>query len=994
MIAISRPGAISAAAALSVVASLAVLAPASAATPLPLQVDSSSVQLVDGVVAVAPGDSVSVTFTNVSAGEVDPDEISLPFDATQLVAGAPIGDALTSIGVDPATVVHETTSIQVDSDGCSFAALAAGDSCTVALTLLPQGLGTQRPFGAGIHLVDATTGDTVGDTFVIWPPAPDPRPSNDDFANATDLSAMAIPAYGSPELTIAGDTTAATIEPGEFGTTPANTSGPTASVWYRYTSPPGGFAGWLGYGSDPDVQVTPVVAGIVDPLNPGVMVPTEPPTTVDSLAWSPGNALIPEVPGLRGYVRMEPGHTVWFQVWAASWAAPGPFTLRLVQAPDQQDDVALAYDVWQGNPFGDNTGWVGDGGTFHTTADVPGGLPTTWSTHVFDSSGQLTVRISSQTALTTPSTEPLGVAVYRAPSGALVTDASTLGAPVASTAGALGQSWAVVGGSWQLVDGWVAELTDVAVEPGRYYIGVTRPSGAGTFFQINDTFHAASPPPPPPTDTTPPTVTITGAPPGVTTDSGATLTATADEQVATMACTLTVTTPTGDPDTVPIDCATVVGGTTVTVPLTGLPDGEVTVTVTATDLAGNVGSASATWDVEQPPTVTITAPGDGDSFAAADVPQLDYACADNGTIAGVADILVDGQPGSVTLPTAEGAHTVEVRCTDTRSNVGSATVGYTVVATFAVNDVSFQVPEDTPAALDLFVYGVHAPLGSAPTLAAITPPQHGTATIAGDAVNYLPDPDYNGTDQFTYTVTLPDGRSGTATVTLDVLPVNDAPVAVADALAVAAGATAQVDVLANDTDVDGDDLHVVQVARVAGSPTLGTLTCPATGACTYQAVAPAGGVERWAYTVADPSGATAVGVLTVTVSALPPAAADQLSLSISGGVTLSASGPVTSGNFSTVPPGTRGGGRIFGTGTVGTTTVSFTLYRPRNSAWFGTIRVIDASAGVDLIMPVYGAVVRIAPDGTYSATITGYVLTRTAPWIRPVTLRFSVRDLA
>ena len=51
-------------------------------------------------------------------------------------------------------------------------------------------------------------------------------------------------------------------------------------------------------------------------------------------------------------------------------------------------------------------------------------------------------------------------------------------------------------------------------------------------------------------------------------------------------------------------------------------------------------------------------------------------------------------------------------------------------------------------------------------------------------MTYAPSPDFYGTDSFTYTVT--DGNaSDTATVTVTVSPVNDAPVAVADTATVA-----------------------------------------------------------------------------------------------------------------------------------------------------------------------------------------------------------------
>ena len=72
------------------------------------------------------------------------------------------------------------------------------------------------------------------------------------------------------------------------------------------------------------------------------------------------------------------------------------------------------------------------------------------------------------------------------------------------------------------------------------------------------------------------------------------------------------------------------------------------------------------------------------------------------------------------------------------------------------------------------------------TITAVSEPGGGSAQIVDgppDKVSYLPDPDFNGPDLFTYTVEDDDGPPGaTANVNVTVTPVNDAPVAVDDAL--------------------------------------------------------------------------------------------------------------------------------------------------------------------------------------------------------------------
>ena len=82
-------------------------------------------------------------------------------------------------------------------------------------------------------------------------------------------------------------------------------------------------------------------------------------------------------------------------------------------------------------------------------------------------------------------------------------------------------------------------------------------------------------------------------------------------------------------------------------------------------------------------------------------------------------------------------------------------------------------------------------------------------------LTYTPNLDSNGSDSFTYKAN--DGvlNSNTATVTITVTPVNDAPVAVDDAATTLEDTAVDIAALANDTDVEADTLTVASVTQGA-----------------------------------------------------------------------------------------------------------------------------------------------------------------------------------
>ncbi|MBT4795331.1 MAG: tandem-95 repeat protein, partial [Candidatus Marinimicrobia bacterium] len=98
------------------------------------------------------------------------------------------------------------------------------------------------------------------------------------------------------------------------------------------------------------------------------------------------------------------------------------------------------------------------------------------------------------------------------------------------------------------------------------------------------------------------------------------------------------------------------------------------------------------------------------------------------------------------------------------------------------------------------------------TLDSVTAASHGTVTVAGNVALYSPDANFTGSDSFSYWVTDGEGGSTKGAVSVTVTASNDAPTAVNDTLgSISASRPSTLDLMANDTDPDGDTLTISAV---------------------------------------------------------------------------------------------------------------------------------------------------------------------------------------
>jgi len=171
--------------------------------------------------------------------------------------------------------------------------------------------------------------------------------------------------------------------------------------------------------------------------------------------------------------------------------------------------------------------------------------------------------------------------------------------------------------------------------------------------------------------------------------------------------------------------------------------------------------------------------------------------------------------------------------------------------------------EDTPVTISVLANDPGATL-----VDSVTQGANGSVVNNGADVTYTPNPNFTGTDMFTYRSTDGAAISNTANVTVTVSNENDPPAASPDAYAVVAGETLDVTapgVLANDSDPDGNPLTAVLDTDATG----GTLNLNPDGGFAYT---PNAGTTNDAFTYFANDGttnSTTPATVTITVTAAP-----------------------------------------------------------------------------------------------------------------------------
>ncbi|WP_318475676.1 retention module-containing protein [Photobacterium leiognathi] len=305
---------------------------------------------------------------------------------------------------------------------------------------------------------------------------------------------------------------------------------------------------------------------------------------------------------------------------------------------------------------------------------------------------------------------------------------------------------------------------------------------------------------------------------------------------------------TGGEQTVVVDNGKIViahdGGTTfvpsdnyhgdVTVPYT-ITDGDKTATSTVTIHVTPVNDApvanpdSFTIDEDTSITVDLTKNDhdvDGDKLTVKEINGTPVTPGHEQTIVVDNGKIVIAHDGGMTFIPSDNYHgdvTVPYTITDgDKTATSTVTIHVTPVNDAPVaNPDSFTTDEDTSITVDL-IKNDHDVDGDKLTVKEINGTlltggeqtvvvDNGKIVIAHDGgATFVPSDNYHGDVTVPYTITDGD-KSATSTVTIHVTPVNDAPVANPDSVTTNEDTSITVDLIKNDSDVDGDKLTIKEI---------------------------------------------------------------------------------------------------------------------------------------------------------------------------------------
>ena len=255
-----------------------------------------------------------------------------------------------------------------------------------------------------------------------------------------------------------------------------------------------------------------------------------------------------------------------------------------------------------------------------------------------------------------------------------------------------------------------------------------------------------------------------------------------------------------------------------------------------------------------------------DSDADGNTLNINAATALNGTVT----INADGTLLYVPVDNFEGYDSITYEVSDGNGGSNTATVSILVNSKPVAEDDVVIINEDTSVVINVLSNDSDFD-GDALSVTQASAP-NGSVTINVDGtLSYTPNINFNGNDSITYEISDGNGGISLGTVNVTVNAVNDGPVAVDDSVTVEVNTTTTVNVLNNDSDLDGDALSVTSAVA-----TNGTVTINLDGTLSYSPNADFTGIDSITYELSDGAGGLSSATVSIEVNTSPVAVADTI----------------------------------------------------------------------------------------------------------------------
>ena len=234
--------------------------------------------------------------------------------------------------------------------------------------------------------------------------------------------------------------------------------------------------------------------------------------------------------------------------------------------------------------------------------------------------------------------------------------------------------------------------------------------------------------------------------------------------------------------------------------------------------------------------------------------------------------LVLGDANTLVFSSAATAGTVQFEYTISDGQAGEASASVTIEV-IAQNElpVAFAdtatTQQNRPIPVMVLANDLD-PDGDQISVIGVDQPANATVEFDASSVTYVPNPSFYGTEEFAYTIS--DGRGLQATAYVQVT-VNGRPVLGDDIFPVAIAGTTSLDVLANDSDPDGDSFSISMFTQ----PSQGTVEMQGQ-VLAYTPPDGFRGNQLFTYTVEDLRGGVATASVTGRVSSPPVTGADNV----------------------------------------------------------------------------------------------------------------------